>query len=249
MTPAAAGRGSPRRKSRSLPRAVFTDIDGTLTDRERRMDLGAVRALTKLREQRVPVIFATGNVLPVVLGLQRFLGLEWPIIAENGGMVYFSEDRVVRLARREVAVKAYEQARRRLDVRPLFTDRWRETEVALEPTVPVEDVERAVRGCGVRVESTGFAIHLFEPTAGKLPAAQMVARELGLSLSECLVAGDGDNDVALLREAGIAVSFPDASPSARASADYITRARHGAGFLEALTRFGLLPAGWGRERP
>ncbi len=237
----------PVQKRSRRPRAVFTDIDGTLTDRERRMDLGAVRALAKLREERVPVVFATGNVLPVVLGLQRFLGLKGPIIAENGGLVYFSEERIVRLARRTTALKAYAKARRTLDVRPLFTDRWRETEVALEPTLDPREVERAVRGCGVKVESTGFAIHLFEPSAGKLPAARLVAKELGVDLEDCLVAGDGDNDVALLQAAGVAVSFPDASPLARASAHYITRARHGAGFLEALTRFGLLPPEWEQQ--
>lgn len=240
----------PRRERRTgggRPRAVITDIDGTLTDKERHMDLGAIAALQELRRRKVPVVFATGNVLPVVLGLQRFLGLKGPIIAENGGLIYFGEDRVVRLARREVALAAYRKLRRTLDARPLFTDRWRETEVALEPTLDPHEVERAVRGCGVRVESTGFAIHLFEPTAGKLPAAELVSEELGISLSDCLVAGDADNDVSLLQSAGVAVSFPDASPLARASAHYITRARHGAGFLEALTRFGLLPEGWARQ--
>lgn len=235
------------RAQRPGPRAIFTDIDGTLTDRNRRMDLGAVAALAYLREHHVPVVFATGNVLPVVLGLQRFLGLKGPIIAENGGLVYFGEDHVVRLARREVALRALERVRRTLPVRPLFTDRWRETEVALEPDVPVSEVERAVRGMGVKVESTGFAIHLFEPTAGKLPAARLVASELGVPLQDCLVAGDGDNDVELLGAAGVSVSFPDGSPAARKSAKYITRARHGAGFVEALTRFDLLPARWERR--
>ena len=239
----------PRTRAPALPRpkAVITDIDGTLTDRERRIDLGAVRALTHLQRQGVPVLFATGNVLPVVLGLQRFLGLKGPIIAENGGLVYFGEDRVVRLARREVALRAFERARRTLDVKPLFTDRWRETEVALEPTVPVDQVELAVRGCGVRVESTGFAIHLFEPSAGKLPACRLALSELGLTLQDCLVTGDGDNDVGILEAAGTGVTFPDASEAAKASAGHITRAKHGAGFLEALTRSRLLAPGWERR--
>lgn len=223
-----------------VPRAVITDIDGTLTDRARRMDLGAVRALAQLQAQGVPVIFATGNVLPIVLGLHRFLGLTAPIIAENGGLVYFREDRIVRLSDRKVAMRAREKAARTLDVRPLFTDRWRETEAAIEPNVPVADVQRAVRGMGVRVEATGFAIHLFEPTAGKLPAAKLVLRELGIPLQDCLVAGDGDNDVALLRAAGVGVSFPDGSPRARAAATWVTHATHGEGFVEALIRYGLL---------
>lgn len=231
------------------PRLLITDIDGTLTDRNRKIDLGAVQALRQLHDNGVPVVFATGNVLPVVLGLQRFLGWEGPIIAENGGLVYLGDERVEHLARRSVALRAYRKARRTLPLRPLFTDRWRETEVAVEPSLPVGRVEAAVRGCGVKVESTGFAIHLFEPSAGKLPAAKRVLSELGVPLDECLVAGDGDNDVELLKAAGSSVSFPDGSPAARAAAQYVTRASRGAGLVEALIRFGLLPSPPSGARP
>ena len=220
---------------------MISDVDGTLTDSQRRMDFGALRAIRSLSDRGVPVIFATGNVLPVVLGLYRFLGLSTPIIAENGGLVYFPDDRIVRLARRAPAWKAYLSLRKDLPVRTLFTDRWRETEVALEPTVPAEEVASRVAPLGIKVEHTGFAIHLFQPTAGKLAAARIALEGMGLSLEDCLFAGDGDNDVELLRAVGVGVSFPDASPRARAAADYVTRARRGAGFLEALKRFGLMP--------
>ncbi len=228
-------------RRKEVPRAVISDVDGTLTDSQRRMDFGALRAIRSLSDRGVPVIFATGNVLPVVLGLYRFLGLSTPIIAENGGLVYFPDDRIVRLARRAPAWKAYLSLRKELPVRTLFTDRWRETEVALEPTVPAEEVASRVAPLGIKVEHTGFAIHLFQPTAGKLAAARIALEGLGLSLEDCLFAGDGDNDVELLRAVGVGVSFPDASPRARAAADYVTRARRGAGFLEALKRFGLMP--------
>lgn len=240
---------SRRSNASKLPRAVITDIDGTLTDRERRIYPGAIDALHELGARGIPVIFATGNVLPVVLGLQRFLGLSGPIIAENGGMVYFGPERLVRLSRRSVALRAYRKARSSLPVRPLFTDRWRETEVALEVNVSPRAIERVIRGMGIKVESTGFAIHLFEPTAGKLPAARRVLGELGIPLEDCLVAGDGDNDVELLRAAGTSVSFPDGSPRARGAADFVTRGSRGAGFVEALIRTGLLSRPRRRAQP
>lgn len=225
---------------RAPVRALITDIDGTLTDQDRRIYFPAIEAVSQLRARGFPVLFASGNVLPVILGLQRFLGLQGPIIAENGGLLYYGGDRVERLCRRSVALQAYRVARRTLPVRRLFTDRWRETEVALESNVDPRKVERAVRGLGVKVESTGFAIHLFEPTGGKLPAATRALRELGLSLSDCLVTGDGDNDVELLRAAGVAVSFPNGSKRARDAADLVTERSYGAGFLEALIRYRLL---------
>ncbi|MCI4348844.1 MAG: HAD hydrolase family protein, partial [Thermoplasmata archaeon] len=60
-------------------------------------------------------------------------------------------------------------------------------------------------------------------------------------LGECLVLGDGDNDVGLLQEAGYAVSFRTASPAARRAANYVSRAGYAGGFVEGLIHAGLLP--------
>ncbi len=222
-------------------RAVVTDVDGTLTDRNRCLDLPAVQALRTLALRGMPVILATGNVLPIALALARFVGLPGPIVAENGGLIYYGEERIERLSRRRVAWAAYRQARRTLPITPLFTDRWRETEVALEPTVSVAALRRAVRGVGVRVAATGFAVPIVEPSAGKLVAVKRALASLSLSLDDCLVAGDGDNDVAMLRKAAVGESFPDASARARAAATYLAPATGGTGLVKALKHYGLLP--------
>ncbi len=226
------------------PRAVVTDVDGTLTDRERRLDPDAVRAARSLERQGIPVVLATGNVLPISLALYRFLGLSGPIVAENGGLVYregVQGPTVERLAHVAVARKAFRALTSSgLPVRRLFTDRWRETEVALEPSVSVSAVRRALRGWPLTIESTGYAIHLMERGAGKLPALERALEPLGLRPRDCLVLGDGDNDVAMLRAAGFAVSFPSASARARRAAGYVTRSGYAAGFLEGLKATRLL---------
>lgn len=233
---------------RSL-KAVITDIDGTLTNRERRLDRGAMSVIDRLERRGVPVVLATGNVLPIALALHRSLGLRGPIVAENGGLIYRREggtDRVEHLADREVALRAYRRLRRAgLPVRRLFTDRWRETEVALEPNVSLRAVRTLLAGIGVRVESTGFAVHLMEDGAGKLPALRRALKPMGLTLADCLVAGDGDNDVEMLEAAGWGVSFRSGSPRARAAADFVARASYGDGFVEALMRSGVV----GRSAP
>jgi hypothetical protein len=228
-----------------------SDVDGTLTDRDRRLDARAVQAVRYLEDHGRPVLLATGNVLPIALALYRSLGLSGPIVAENGGIVYRrvdGEDRVERLCDRRPALAALRRIRRAgIPVRTLFTDRWRETEVALEPTVSVRALQRAVGDLGVRVESTGYAIHLMEAGGGKLAGLRAALGEVGLALEDCLVAGDGDNDVPMLRAAGYSVSFPSASPRARAAADYVARARYARGFVEGLIHAGLVPRSvvWG----
>jgi hydroxymethylpyrimidine pyrophosphatase-like HAD family hydrolase len=81
-----------------------------------------------------------------------------------------------------------------------------------------------------------------EQGAGKRAGLAKALAPLGLALSECVVAGDGDNDVAMLRAAGFGVSFPNGSPRARAAARYVSRKSYAEGFCEALKRSGIVPA-------
>ena len=226
-------------------RAVVTDVDGTLTDASRRLDPVAVTHVRRLEDAGLPVLLATGNVLPIALALYRSLGLTGPIVAENGGMLYHrtpsGADRVERLADPRVARRAYRRlVAAGLPVRRLFTDRWRESEVALEPNVPVGRIRRALEGIPVDVESTGYAIHLLERGVGKLPTLERALGYLGLTVRDCVVLGDGDNDVQMLRAAGFGVSFSSASSRARRAARYVTRAEYSAGFVEGLKVSGML---------
>jgi hypothetical protein len=224
---------------------VVTDVDGTLTDASRRLDPDAIRCVRDLEDRGVPVVLATGNVLPIALGLHRSMGMSGPIVAENGGLVWWKDakgrDRVERLADRRVALAAYRTlVRSGIPVRRLFTDRWRESEVAIEATVSVASIRRALGPRPVTVESTGFAIHLMERGAGKTPALARVLGPLGWSLSDAVALGDGDNDVGMLRAAGFGVSFSSASPRARAAADYVTRRPYAGGFVEGIKASGVL---------
>jgi phosphoglycolate phosphatase len=223
-----------------------TDIDGTLTDADRRLVPETIQVVQRLTEAGIPVILATGNVLPLALALYRFLGLSGPIVAENGGVVYHRVDGhegVERLADRRVALSAYRRlVRAGLPVRRLFTDRWRESEVAIEEGIPERRIRAVLRGMPVRVESTGYALHLIERGAGKLPALRRALRPLGLAPADCLVAGDGNNDVAMLRASAWGVSFPSASSRARGAADYVARSDYGFGFVEAVIHAGVVPA-------
>lgn len=224
---------------------MVTDIDGTLTDRERRLIPEAMQVIQRMTEAGIPVVLASGNVLPLALALHRFLGLSSPIVAENGGVVYHREggrDIVEHLADRRVALAAYRQlVRAGLPVRRLFTDRWRESEVALEEGVSERKIRAVLRGQAVLVESTGFAMHLIQRGAGKLPALRRALRPLGLAPSDCLILGDGNNDVGMLRASAWAVSFPSASARARRAADYVTHAEYGYGFVEAVIHAGVVP--------
>ena len=234
-----------RRAHPSARRAVVTDVDGTLTDADRRLDPRAIDLVRRLESHGTPVVLATGNVLPIALALYRSLGLSGPIVSENGGLVYDrspnGRDVVERLTDRKVALAAFRRLREAgLPVRRLFTDRWRESEVAIEPNVSVAAVRRVLRDARVDVESTGYAIHLMEVGGGKLPGLRWALARRGLTPRDCVILGDGDNDVAMLRAAGFSVSFASASPRARRAARYVTKSQFAAGFVEGLKASGIL---------
>jgi phosphoglycolate phosphatase len=227
-------------------RAVITDVDGTLTDQERRLVPEVMGVVRRMTEAGLPVVLATGNVLPLALALHRYLGLSGPIVAENGGVLYSrhgGREKVEHLADRRIALAAYRRlVRSGLPVRRLFTDRWRESEVAIEEGVSERKIRAVLRGQPILVESTGFAVHLIQRGAGKLPALRRALEPLGLAPEDCLAVGDGNNDVAMLRASAWAVSFPTGSARARQAADYVTRAPYGHGFVEAVIHAGVVPS-------
>lgn len=60
------------------------------------------------------------------------------------------------------------------------------------------------------------------------------ASSLGVSPKDVLAIGDGENDVALLRAAGLGVAVADAVPALQAHADLLTRGQASAGVREAI---------------
>jgi hydroxymethylpyrimidine pyrophosphatase-like HAD family hydrolase len=81
------------------------------------------------------------------------------------------------------------------------------------------------------------------PHCDKGVALAMLADHLGIAQEQTLAIGDGSNDLALLRWAGIGVAMGQAHPEVHAHADYVTRTLAEDGVAAALERFVLAPAG------
>ena len=69
--------------------------------------------------------------------------------------------------------------------------------------------------------------------------AQRLARSFGVKAEEVLALGDHDNDVSMLRWAGVGVAMGNATPAAKAAADTITSSNRRDGVAEALQRWVL----------
>ncbi len=185
-------------------------------------------------------MLATGNVLPVAFGLSAFLGTKGPVVAENGGLVYYKEQ-VYKLQNIEAPLRAWGHLKEMMpEAERLFTDHWRETEVGLKRSTDLEKVKRILFDWPVEIEVTGFAIHIMEPGHSKLKGVLKGCELLGIDPLEVLAIGDSDNDVRMLRGVGKSVAVGNASLLAKQAATYAAEANYVEGVIEGLLHFGVL---------
>lgn len=230
------------RRSRPQPgevKGIVVDIDGTLSDRTRRIGLEAVSALRRVNDSGVPVMLASGNVLPIAYSLALYLGFDGPVIAENGGIVCHGQ-RVWVLAEPDESRRAYEHLARGMRTERLFTDRWRETEVGMKQETGLDEVRRRLEGFDVDVQSTGWAIHIMSRGMDKFVGVEKACDILGVSVDDVAAIGDSENDERMLGECGWGVSVGNASEATKRAATHSVKGESGDGVVEGLTWLGLL---------
>lgn len=83
-------------------------------------------------------------------------------------------------------------------------------------------------------------LDIIPPTGGKDVGIQAVMQHYGLSPEEVMAFGDGENDLPMLRYAGIGVAMGSASDFVKSQADYVTGTVDELGILHALKHYGLM---------
>ncbi len=215
-------------------RAVAIDIDGTLTDEKRRLELEAVAMLRRLEWLNVKVILATGNVLCVTDTIKTFIGTSGPVICENGGIIKDEELGVVRyLGDIPEVRRAFNHLAARMEVKLVPYSELRKTEVALlRDGISAEQVREVLKDFNVEVVDTKFAIHIKSPGVSKGRALEQIAELRGIELEEIAAIGDSENDRDMLAKAGYAISVGE--QALEDVADLVTADRYGAGAVQAL---------------
>ena len=70
-----------------IRRVVFTDLDGTLLDHDTYDWQPAASTLEELARLGIPVVLVSSKTLPELEQLRQSLGVEAPVIAENGALI------------------------------------------------------------------------------------------------------------------------------------------------------------------
>jgi len=219
--------------NRSSIKALVTDIDGTITDGKRHVSTKAIKALRDIERKGIPVMLASGNVLPIAYGLAGFIGTSGPVIAENGAVVYHNRS-VKYLGDRKKCDAAFEDLKKQMPVRKIFSDRWRKAALAIEPDVDLNEVKKRVADFGLKAESTGFAIHIFESQVGKFNGLVEACKLLNMDVTEIAAFGDSENDIEMIKNCGAGLVPFNASAEIKKHADFVASTAYGDGFLEGL---------------
>ena len=125
-----------------------------------------------------------------------------------------------------------------MDVKRLFSDIWRETEVGLECSADIHEIKKHLADFDtegkLRVESTGFAHHIFNCRMNKFEGLKVAAQLIGIPIENFAAIGDSENDVEMLKNCGIGIALANAQEIAKQAADHVTNEKYGKGFKEAL---------------
>lgn len=224
-------------------RAIAIDIDGTLTDNDRKISIPAVEALRNLEHKGIPVIIATGGVLCFAKTISEMIGLTGPIIAENGGLVHQkckTNAKTIVLGDKEECERAFSHLSSRLEVERTDVEAFRLTEIAIYPTVDYTSVKNLVCDYDVRVFNAGFAYHITSSGINKGIGLENACSMMGIDVSDVAAIGDSENDIEMFEKAAIGIAVANAAQKLKERADHVVRSDHGHGVVQALEWLGLI---------
>jgi phosphoglycolate phosphatase (TIGR01487 family) len=234
----------PKREEKQKIDAVVTDIDGTLTDGDRLINLSTIEKIRWLTAQNIPVILASGNTSCLMHGVSRFFGTSGTFIAENGGVyrIGFSGPVTVQ-SPRNLILEAFEYVRSYYEDKgvplTLYSYHERFSDIAFAKSMPVEEIKSILTDfpTPVTVLDTGFAIHLQLNGINKGNTLEIVAKEMNLSLSNIIAVGDSINDIEMISCVGYGACVGNSTQDLKSAAKYCASSEYGDGFIEIIDHF------------
>ena len=92
-------------------KAIAVDIDGTITDKDRKICTSAIEAIRSAEKAGIPTIIVTGNIFFYAYATATLIGATGGIVAENGGVISELDDEGIEkikvLGNFEVVQKAF----------------------------------------------------------------------------------------------------------------------------------------------
>ena len=211
-------------------KALACDFDGTLASEDRIGD-AAHAALRQAREAALRLILVTGRTFFELTRVCECLDLFDAVIAENGAVLYFPGDAMIRdqgpappsrlLAELDRRAISYQLGR-------VIVGTARADEAAVREALAAAGVTRDL-------VYNRTALMLVPAGISKGTGVERVLRSLGLSFQDVLALGDAENDLALFDACGWGACPANAVPALRERAHWVFPGDNGAGVAAAIT--------------
>ncbi|MDP8023152.1 MAG: phosphoglycolate phosphatase [Nitrososphaeria archaeon] len=181
------------------------DIDGTLTEKDGRINLDATFLLRKLQEDGLQVVLATGRSVFETYTLSKFLGFAKFGISENGGVIFFNEPTKIKIFGDYAdSLLAYEFLSKNIEKININQRMPRLTEILLERNFDINAANRILKenGYKAKILDSGVAYHLSSVNVNKGVALKYVAEKMNLKKEEIASIGDSEVDEPMFAESG-----------------------------------------------
>jgi len=216
-------------------KAIVLDIDGTITHKDRRLNL---RAAETLRTLNIPVVLATGNISCYAMAAAKLIGLKGYVIAENGGVILTGYDKPPIVSDNiEECEKAFTFLSQHYNYKLTKLDpEYRKTEIALRRDFDMEEARDLLKSHDFEVEiiDTKYAIHIKSNKINKGTGLKNIAKMMGLTPSDFVAIGDSVNDAEMIRSAGFGIAVANGDAEVKKAASHVTKASFGDGAVEAI---------------
>lgn len=217
-------------------KALATDVDGTLTNSKVQLSCLAIKALRKLERKDIPVILVSGNALPVLKTLKRYIGCSGPIVCEGGAVVEHEGilrtvgDRGRGLEALKILKEAFGDR-----VVEVWSNQYRLIDIAIQRSIDKSEVLKVIsKVCGVKLFDSGFAYHVVDSSVNKAGGLQIAGEMINVGLEKMAAIGDSEMDVDMLKAAGFKIALANAHLELKKLADYVTKYGDGRGVAEAV---------------
>lgn len=252
-----------------MKKLVFFDVDGTLLPEGiGEVPESTVRAIKKLQEQDIGAILCTGRH-PLELKQLDLLKYEFDgFVLLNGQLVLDKEMNVISARMiegqdKEELIQLFEQKMIPMilvEKERLFMNFHNSYVVKVQADIssPVYDIGKYTGADvfmstifvprGEEIEFTNLvssrwhdlAMDVFLPDGGKVYGIRKFCEREGLSREDVIAFGDGDNDIEMLKLAGLGIAMGNAPDNVKAEADYVTDRVEDDGIWNALMHFEVL---------
>ncbi|MGG5318964.1 hypothetical protein IGI49_003931 [Enterococcus sp. AZ071] len=221
-------------------KVAFFDVDGTLADNELPRELGiygripesAKRALSKLKEEGIEPVIASGRNYEKIADFAELLGVD-SVISSNGTYVTFQGEPV---ANHYLSIELVKEMVEQFQAKQ--TDFLLETpEEILEYSadellpenilqflchcpkedLPSLDTEKLI---AEKVAPTALNIHYKH--VSKASGVEEILQKMGISSDQALAFGDEENDFAMFEKVGFPIAMGNGNDELKAKASYVT---------------------------